>query len=214
METRAPAIFWAICRAGFPAPAAKSLSPEAKWRERETCLNLYLPLPTRCSLLQELRFADHVGWSPYNLRLAFQELVRRCELRPGDPLYFVGCPGACYSQATLFSTYLRQFDLRIFFVPDADPSRARRLVYNEDLGFVGGPRAKPPKAKVIVVMSGLCKSPIEPLLQLVSGTLEEGGKLVAETNNPGIYDSLGWDRRIPFDYQIEFAVERVKLYSR
>lgn len=163
--------------------------------------------------MQEIHFTQETTWNPLRLRIAFRELAKRCDLKEGDVIFFAGCPGGCYSQATLFSSYLRDLNLRIYFIPDADPRKAHPIEYSEELGFTAGSKTTPPKAKIIVAMSGLCRIPIDPLIQLVSTHLQENGKIIAESNNPGIYESLGWDKKINFDYKIEFAVDRVKLSS-
>jgi len=150
-------------------------------------------------------------WQPYLLRESFQQLARDIGLKQGENIIFAGCPGGCYSWATLFGFYLKGFGANSFFAPNAERRKIRRLIPNEDLGLIAGRKASPGKARMIVLLSGLCRYPIEPALELVNDLLQKGGILIGQSNNPGIYETEGWTRKLRFDYFIEYKIKDVEV---
>jgi hypothetical protein len=138
----------------------------------------------------------------------FRSLVVKCGPKKGDSLVWAGCPGPCYSMATFFSYGLRDLGLDLFFATDADINRLWRLELEEELGMVAARRESAPKAKILVLMSGLLTAPFENVLKLVNEGLRDDGIIIGETVVRGLFEIAKWDEQIPFRYLFEFSMER------
>ncbi len=138
----------------------------------------------------------------------FRSLVVRCGPEKGDSLVWAGCPGPCYSMATFFSFGLRDLGLDLYFATDADINRLWRIELVEELGMVAAKRERAPKAKVLILMSGLLTAPFENVLKLVDEGLRDDGIIIGETVSRGLFEKAKWDEQIPFRYLFEFSMER------
>ena len=137
----------------------------------------------------------------------FRELVLKGGIREQDNLIFVGCPGPCYSMAPFFSLGIRELNLNLYFAADADIHQLWKLEYVENLGVVATRKEAPVKAKVIVLMSGLCRIPLEHTLKLISDALVSDGIIIGETPAPGLFEEQGWDKQVPFNFLFEFSMK-------
>ena len=136
----------------------------------------------------------------------FRELILGTGIQPHDNLIFAGCPGPCYSMATFFGFGVRDLGLSLFFAADAAVDRLWKLGCNEELGMAAVGRSAPVKAKVIVLMSGLCSMPVEHALKLIESALTNDGMLVGEAPALGFFEDREWDREIHFDFLFEFSM--------
>ncbi|MEE9610478.1 MAG: DUF2124 family protein [Desulfatiglandales bacterium] len=143
----------------------------------------------------------------------FKELLSKSGIKERDNLIFAGCPGPCYSMATFFSFGIRDLNLNLYFAVDSDIHRLWRLDYVENLGVVAAGKQDPLKARVIVLMSGLCSIPIERTLEFVKDALASGGKIIGETPAHGLFEDQGWDNKIPFDFLFEFSMTDITSFE-
>jgi hypothetical protein len=143
----------------------------------------------------------------------FRDLIVRSGIREGENLLFAGCPGACYSMATLLGFGLRDLDLNLFFAVDADIRQLWRLEQSQDLGVRAAGKAEPIKGRVIVIMSGLCTLPIEKATDFIEKSLGSEGVLVGEAPAPDFFEERGWIGKIPFHYLFEFSMENPTSYD-
>ena len=93
----------------------------------------------------------------------FRELILKRGIGEKDNLVFAGCPGPCFSMATFFSSGLRDLKLNQYFAVDSDIHQLWKLEYVGNLGINATKKENPLKAKVIVLMSGLCAIPKVPI---------------------------------------------------
>ncbi len=143
----------------------------------------------------------------------FKELLLKSGIKERDNLIFAGCPGPCYSMATFFSFGIRDLNLNLYFAVDSDIHQLWRLDYMENLGVVAAGKEDPIKAKVIVLMSGLCSIPIESTLELIKVALVSDGKIIGETPAHGLFEDQGWDNKIPFDFLFEFSMMDITSFA-
>ncbi len=146
---------------------------------------------------------DHTDMAPI-----FKSLVEDAGAKEGDALIWAGCEGACYAMATFFSYFLKDLGLNLYFATDADMRRLWRLELREGLGMVAARKARPVKAKVIVLMSGLVNVPFQSVLSLTRDGLADDGVIIGETVIPRLFESLKWHERIPFRFMFEFCMKR------
>ena len=142
----------------------------------------------------------------------FKELVLQTGIKAGGNLIFAGCPGPCYSFATYFGFGLRDLNLNLYYAPESDINHLHRLEYLENVGIVASRKAKPVKAKVIVLMSGLCRIPFEHTRKFIAEALASDGVIIGESVAPGIFEAQGWDKEIPFDALFEFSIQSPTSY--
>lgn len=136
----------------------------------------------------------------------FRELILGTGIRAHDNLIFAGCPGPCYSMATFFGFGVRDLGLSLFFAADAEIDRLWKLECDEELGMAAVGRSAPVKAKVIVLMSGLCSMPVERAQKLIESALTDDGVLVGEAPAVGFFEDHKWDQEIHFDFLFEFSM--------
>lgn len=136
----------------------------------------------------------------------FRELILEAGARPQDNLIFAGCPGPCYSMATFFAFAIRDLGLNQFFAADAEIERLWTLEWDETLGMAAGGIASPVRARVIVLMSGLCTLPVSRTERLIGSALTADGVLVGEAPALGFFEEREWHRKIPLDFLFEFAM--------
>lgn len=139
----------------------------------------------------------------YNLPI-FRELVRKTGIGAGDNLIFAGCEGTCYAMATYFALGLRDLNLNLYYAVNADANQLWRLSHVKGVGVMATNKEQPVTAKVIVLMSGLTRHPIEKTVELVREHLDADGITVGETVIPGLFEAREWDKQIPFKYYFEF----------
>ncbi len=137
----------------------------------------------------------------------FRELVLKSGVKEQDNLIFAGCQGACYSMATYFSFGIRELNLNLHYAVDADIHQLRRLEYVENLGVVATRKVDPVEARVIVLMSGLCRIPFDDTLKFVKDALAADGIVIGQTVVPGLFDELEWDKQIPFNFLFEYSIK-------
>ena len=137
----------------------------------------------------------------------FRELVLKTGVKERDNLIFAGCPGGCYSSAINLSFGLRDLNLKQYFAANGDMDHLWRLEYVDNLGIVATGRASPVKAKVVVLMSGLCKLPFEGVLIFIRNSLEPDGLIIGQTVVPGLFEEEEWDRQIPIRFLFEYSIK-------
>ena len=148
-----------------------------------------------------------VGKDYTSLSPLFRELVLKSGIKEQDNLIFAGCPGACYSMATFFSFGIRELNLNLYFAVNSDIHQLWKLEYVENLGVVATRKEDPVKAKIIVLMSGLCTLPIEHTLKFINDALVSDGIIIGEAPAPGLFEEQGWDKQIPFNFLFEFSMK-------
>jgi hypothetical protein len=143
----------------------------------------------------------------------FKELVLRSGIGEGENLVFAGCAGGCYSSATNLAFGLRDLNLNLYFAADADTQNLWKLDYVENLGIVATQKAAPVKAKVIVLMSGLCKLPLDNIQKFADDVLSGDGAIIGQTGNPGMFERHGWDKKMRFNYLFESSTQNPTSYE-
>ena len=143
----------------------------------------------------------------------FNNLVIKAGAKKQDILIFAGCPGPCFSMATFFGFGIRDLNLHLYFAANADLNQLWRLEYNEAMGMAASGKAPPVKAKVLVLMSGLCTLPVEQTLKLIEEGLSEGGRIIGEAPAFDLFEEKHWADKVPFDFFFEFAMERPTAFE-
>ena len=137
----------------------------------------------------------------------FREVILKSGIKEQGALIFAGCQGPCYSMATLLSFGIRDLNLNLYFAVEADVQQLWRLEYIKNLGMVATRKENPIKAEGIMIMSGLIRVPFENILKFIRDALGDGGIIIGETVEPGLFEEKGWDKQIPFNYLFEFSME-------
>ena len=143
----------------------------------------------------------------------FKDLVIKAGAKEQEALIFAGCPGPCFSMATFFGFGLRDLNLRLYFAANADLNQLWRLEYDEAVGTAATGKAAPVKAKVLVLMSGLCTLPLEQTLKLIEEGLSGGGRIIGEAPAFDLFEERGWADKVPFDFLFEFAMARPTAFE-
>ena len=138
----------------------------------------------------------------------FREIILKSGLKEQGTLIFTGCQGPCYSMATLLSFGIRDLNLNLYFAVEADIEQLWRLEYIKNLGMVTTRKENPIKADGIIIMSGLTRVPFENILKFIRIALGDGGIIIGETVEPGLFEGKGWSKQIPFNYLFEFSMEQ------
>jgi hypothetical protein len=141
-----------------------------------------------------------------NVQPIFRELVLETGIKENDNIIFAGCPGGCYSSATNLSFGLNGLRLNQYFAANADINNLWHLEYIDNLGVVAARKASPVKARVIVLMSGLCKLPLENVLNFYKSSLMDDGVIIGQTVVPGLFEEEGWDKQIPIKFVFEHSI--------
>lgn len=147
-----------------------------------------------------------VGEDYIQMLPVFREVILESGMKKQGNLIFAGCPGPCYSMATLLSFGIKDLDFNLFFAVDSDVHQLWRLEYAEDRGMIAPEKADPVKAEVVILMSGLCVLPIEKTIDFVKNVLVPGGVIIGEAPAPGLFEEREWDKKIPFDFLFEFSI--------
>jgi hypothetical protein len=137
----------------------------------------------------------------------FRELVLRSGIKEHGNLIFAGCPGGCYSSAINLGFGLGELNLNLYFAANANTDHLWRLELVENLGLVPTGKVSIVKAKVIVLMSGLCKLPFDDVLKLIGDTLDNDGIIIGQTVVPGLFEEQGWHEKIRFDFLFEYSIK-------
>ena len=143
----------------------------------------------------------------------FRDLILKSGARKKDNLIFAGCPGPCFSMATFFSSALGDLDLTQHFAADSDIDQLWRLDYMENLGITASRKVPPLKAKVLILMSGLCAIPVERTIAFIREALLAEGVIIGEAPAPGLFEAQGWAEKIPFHFLFEFTMKRPTSYK-
>ena len=143
----------------------------------------------------------------------FKELLLRTGVIERDNIIFTGCPGACYSMATYLSFTLEGLKLNLYYCVSCNTKQIWKLRHIQDLGVVATQKVKAVKAKVVVLMSGLCRIPFEDILKFVDNTLLSSGKIIGDTVVPGLFEQQEWDKHIHFDYIFEYETVNPTSYE-
>ncbi|MFC2013623.1 DUF2124 family protein [Chloroflexota bacterium] len=138
----------------------------------------------------------------------FRELISKTGIKAQENLIFAGCSGACYSIATLLSFGIRDLNLNMYYAVESDIHQLWRLEYKENVGVIATRKVNPLKVKVIVLMSGLCRIPLEHTLKFIDDALVSGGTIIGETAASGMFEEHGWDEQVPFNFLFEFSTEK------
>jgi hypothetical protein len=141
-----------------------------------------------------------------HLLTIFRNLVIDTGIRKQETLIFSGCEGPCYSMATFFSFAVRDLNLDLYFAADSDAGRMWRLEETKGLGITARKADSPAEAKVVVLMSGLVKIPLEKTVRFVENILGRNGFVIGETVQPGLFEATGWNKAIGFNYLFEFSM--------
>ena len=152
--------------------------------------------------------ADHT-----TLMTIFRNLILKTGISESENLIFAGCEGPCFSMATFFSFGIRDLNLNIYFVTDADTDRLYKLGHQRDLGMVARKHGAPVKGGVIVLMSGLTEIPFDRVLTFVDRALTKGGIIIGETVVANLFEEKGWTEKIMFNYLFEFAMRNPTAYE-
>ncbi len=137
----------------------------------------------------------------------FRELVLKSGVKEQDNLIFAGCPGGCYAMSVYFGFGIRDLNLNLYFAANSDIHQLWRLEYVENLGIVAARTEEPVKARVIVLMAGLCKFPVDYILRFINDALASDGIIIGETVVPGLFEEQEWDKQITFDFLFEFSMK-------
>lgn len=143
----------------------------------------------------------------------FKELIIKSRAGEKDNLVFAGCPGPCYSMATLLGFGIKDVGLNLFFAANSDISQLWRLEYKENLGTIATSQEAMRRAKVLVLMSGLCTMPIELTVAFIGKALAPDGVIIGEAPASGLFEDIGWDKRIPFDFLLEFSMDNPRSFE-
>ena len=116
-------------------------------------------------------------------------------------------PRALLFYGNVFWFWDRDLNLNLCFAVNSDVNQLWRLEYRDNLGIVATTKGDAVKAKVIVLMSGLLRIPIESTLDLIKNALVDDGIIIGEAPAPGLFEKQGWDKKIPFRYLFEFSMK-------
>ncbi len=148
-----------------------------------------------------------VGQDYTQMLPVFRDVILQSGMKKQGNLIFAGCPGPCYSMATLLSFGIKDLDLNLFFAADSDVHQLWRLEYVQDRGMIATRKEDPIKAEVIVLMSGLCAIPIENTIDFLNNVLLPDGVIIGEAPAPGLFEEKAWDKKIPFNFIFEFSMK-------
>lgn len=148
-----------------------------------------------------------VGQDYTDMLPVFREVIPKSVMEKQGNLVFAGCPGPCYSMATLLGFGIKDLDLNLFFAVDSDVHQLWRLEYVQDRGMIAMKKEDPIRAEVIILMSGLCALPIEKTIDFVKKVLLPEGVIIGEAPAPGLFEEREWDKKIPFNFLFEFTMK-------
>lgn len=145
---------------------------------------------------------------------AFREVAKKSGVQKGDIIIFSGCPGTCFPTISNFAFAIRDLDVIMYWVPDADLDKARKIERVREVGMQCGEKEKPQsKAKLILLTPGLLRVGFEKITKMLQESLKEDGKLVGETPIPDFFRDVGWEKKLSFDYIIELNPCAVQVFQ-
>lgn len=144
---------------------------------------------------------------------AFREVAKKSGVQKGDIVIFSGCPGTCFPTVSNFAFAIRDLGAIMYWVPDADLDKARKIERVREVGMQCGEKEKPQgKAKLILLTPGLLAADFEKIPKMLQEALQEDGKLVGETPIPDFFENVGWENKLSFNYIIELNPCAVKVF--
>ncbi len=145
---------------------------------------------------------------------SLKEVFAAINPREGSKVVFAGTPLFCLPFAEIVVGAIRAMKLEHYFCPNADVSKARRLIMVEGYGIQLGEEGDPRGAKVVVLLGGMAipkyAVPTEKILSFLKEVLAEDGKVVG-FSMMGIFDTAKWTEKIPFDYIVDITLDPVKV---
>jgi hypothetical protein len=99
--------------------------------------------------------------------------------------------------------YIKDMGVKMYWIPRAELEETRIIEMTDYAGMLPTNLAKPPKAKLLVMTTGLRKYPFDRIQNMIKECLADDGVLAGETGTKGSFMNLGWDKKLPLKYVLE-----------
>ena len=123
----------------------------------------------------------------------------------GSIVVFTGSVGVCTPFAELLAYSVRGRGFQLIYVPNADISQARPMLWADGIGFVvSDERVEPSHADILVVMGGLAMPRSGQPVDVVEALYKQlGNPRLIGVGFMDVFKRSGWVDRLPFDALVD-----------